>query len=65
MQRTTHRTHTLLWSHTLCGCDPQGLAEFTDFLFVMAYDMQSQIPASKCIAGANSGYPRAEEVFNS
>jgi hypothetical protein len=31
----------------------------------MAYDMQSQIPASKCIAGANSGYPRAEEVFTS
>jgi hypothetical protein len=63
----THKTHitarTLLWSHRLCGCDLQGLADFTDFLFVMAYDMQSQIPASKCIAGANSGYPRAEEVF--
>lgn len=41
--------------------DYKGLADFTDFLFVMAYDMQSQIPASKCIAGANSGYPRAEE----
>lgn len=35
-----------------------GLAKSSDFLFVMAYDEQSQI-FGKCIAGANSGFPRA------
>jgi len=57
-------TFDVAWSP---GCvdercyDYKGLAEHTDFLFVMAYDMQSQIPASKCIAGPNSGYERADQ----
>lgn len=38
--------------------DYGGLAEAADFLFVMAYDEQSQI-LGDCIAGANSGFPRA------
>ena len=36
--------------------DNKGLAENTDFLFVMAYDEQSQIFGDKCIALANSDY---------
>lgn len=34
-----------------------GLAKYSDFLFVMSYDEQSQI-RGKCIAGANSGFAR-------
>ncbi|KAL4225696.1 hypothetical protein ACF0H5_016385 [Mactra antiquata] len=40
--------------------DYTGLAQASDYLFVMAYDEQSQI-LGKCIAGANSGFPRAME----
>ena len=36
--------------------DNRGLAENTDFLFVMAYDEQSQIFGDKCVGLANSDF---------
>jgi di-N-acetylchitobiase len=36
--------------------DYRGLADATDFVVVMGYDLQSQIKGS-CIAGANAGLP--------
>lgn len=41
--------------------DIKGLAANTDFLFVMAYDEQSQIFGDKCIAMANSDYHKTVE----
>lgn len=38
--------------------DYHGLAQVSDFLFVMAYDEQSQI-FGECVAGPNSGFDRA------
>lgn len=38
--------------------DAVGLANAVDFLFVMAYDEQSQIKDSECTARANSGLPK-------
>jgi len=39
-----------------------GIAEYVDFLFVMAYDMESQIfPPRLCIATSNSPYSRVEK----
>ena len=40
--------------------DYVGLADNSDFLFVMAYDEQSQI-FGECLALPNSGVPRAIE----
>ncbi|XP_046580366.1 di-N-acetylchitobiase-like [Haliotis rubra] len=37
--------------------DYKGLAQYTDFLFVMSYDEQSQIQG-ECIAKANSGFAK-------
>ncbi|XP_052812205.1 di-N-acetylchitobiase-like [Mya arenaria] len=44
--------------------DYQGLAAAADFLFVMAYDMQSQIRGS-CVAGPNSPFPSVMEGVQS
>ena len=35
--------------------DYKGLGEICDFLFIMAYDEQSQIFSENCLAGPNSG----------
>jgi len=43
--------------------DFTGLAKASDFLFVMAYDEQSQI-RGKCVAAANSGYTRTLSGLN-
>ncbi|XP_076451151.1 di-N-acetylchitobiase-like [Babylonia areolata] len=40
--------------------DIRGLAQNTDFLFVMAYDEQSQIFGDRCVALANSDYVKTE-----
>ncbi|WAQ94524.1 DIAC-like protein [Mya arenaria] len=44
--------------------DNQGLAAAADFLFIMAYDMQSQI-RGPCVAGPNSPFPRVMEGVQS
>ena len=42
--------------------DYKGLADASDFLFVMAYDMRSQIkPPAPCVASANSPFPGVQE----
>ena len=42
--------------------DFKGLADASDLLFVMAYDMRSQIkPPAPCVASANSPFPGVQE----
>ena len=42
--------------------DFKGLSEHSDLLFVMAYDMRSQVrPPAPCIASANSPFPGVED----
>ena len=41
--------------------DSKGLALATDFLFVMAYDEQSQIFGKQCVARANSDFTQTHQ----
>ncbi|KAJ8300284.1 hypothetical protein KUTeg_021803 [Tegillarca granosa] len=43
--------------------DYAGISNYTDFIFVMSYDEQSQI-FGPCVAGANSGYYKTRQVNN-
>eukprot|EP01097_Dermamoeba_algensis_P010682 TRINITY_DN796_c0_g2_i1.p1 TRINITY_DN796_c0_g2~~TRINITY_DN796_c0_g2_i1.p1 ORF type:complete len:239 (-),score=46.87 TRINITY_DN796_c0_g2_i1:117-833(-) len=52
-------TYDVAWSPDCIDLrcyDHKGLADATDFLFVMSYDLRSQIKNGPCVASANSPY---------